>query len=53
MDSEVDNLKKLKAKLSGMAHPTNDLVKKNANLKPEVVALHEHIEKVKKEAIKE
>ena len=43
----------LKAKLSRMAHQTNDLVKENANLKSEVATLHEHIEKVKEEAIKE
>ena len=43
----------LKAKLSRMAHQTNDLVKENANLKSEVATLHEHIEKVKEEVIKE
>ena len=66
LESEVDNLKKfkdssqahdqevidLKAKLSGMAHQTDNLVKENANLKSEVAVLHEHIEKVE-EAIEE
>ena len=66
MESEVDNLKKfkdssralgqevidLKAKLSGMAHQTEDLVKENINLESKVAIIHEHIEKVK-EAIKD
>jgi len=43
----------LKAKLNGMAHQTDDLVKENANLKSEVIALHEHMQKVKEEAIEE
>nr|POE52996.1 hypothetical protein CFP56_06858 [Quercus suber] len=43
----------LKAKLSGMTHQTKDLVKENANLKFEVVALHEHMEQVREEAIEE
>ena len=33
----------LKAKLSGMTHQADDLVKENAFLKFEVAALHEHI----------
>ncbi|KAK9988581.1 hypothetical protein SO802_028820 [Lithocarpus litseifolius] len=67
VQSKVDNLKKfkdssralgqeandLKAKLSEMAHQTDDLVKQNANLKSEVAVLHEHMEKVKEKAIKE
>nr|POF19162.1 hypothetical protein CFP56_53467 [Quercus suber] len=67
LESEVHNLKKfkdssqalgqevidLKAKLSGMAHQTDNLMKENTNLKSEEAALHEHIEKVKEEAIKE
>ena len=65
--SEADALKKfkessctlgqkvvdLKAKLSGMTHKANDLEKENVLLKSEVAALHEHMEKVKEEAIKE
>ena len=43
----------LKAKLSEMTHQTDDLAKENALLKSKVVALHEHIGKVKEEAIKE
>lgn len=43
----------LKAKLSGLTHQTDNLVKENANLKPEMAALHEHMEKVKEEAIEE
>ena len=43
----------LKAKLSGMTHQTDELAKENANLKPEMAALHEHMDKVKEEAIKE
>ena len=43
----------LKAKLSGMTHQTNELAKKNVNLKSEVAALHEHMDKVKEEVIKE
>jgi len=67
LESKVDNLKKfkdsswahnqevidLKAKLSRMAHQTDNLVKENANLKSEVAVLHEHIERVKEEAIEE
>ena len=67
LESEVDNLKKfkdssralgqevidLKAKLSGMAHQTEDLVKENVNLESKVAIIHEHIEKVKKEAIED
>lgn len=41
----------LKAKLTGMTHQTDELAKENANLKFEVEALHEHMGKVKKEAI--
>ena len=43
----------LKAKLNGMTHQTNELAKKNVNLKSEVAALHEHMDKVKEEVIKE
>lgn len=43
----------MKAKLSGVAHQTNDLTKENANLKSEVATLHEHMDKVKEEAIEE
>lgn len=43
----------LKAKLSGMTHQTDELAKENANLKLEMAALHEHMDKVKEEAIKE
>ena len=43
----------LKAKLSGMTHQADDLVKENALLKFEVAAFHEHIGKVKQEAIEE
>lgn len=43
----------MKAKLSGLTHQTDNLVKENANLKPEMAALHEHMEKVKEEAIEE
>ena len=43
----------LKAKLSGMTHQADDLVKENALLKSEVATLHEHIGKVKEEAIVE
>ena len=43
----------LKVKLNGMAQQTDDLMKENANLKFEVVALHEHMEKVKEKAIEE
>ena len=43
----------LKAKLSGMTHQANDLAKENALLKSKVATLHEHIGKVKEEAIEE
>ena len=43
----------LKAKLSGRTHQTDELMKENANLKSEVAALHEHMDKVKEEAIEE
>ena len=43
----------LKAKLSGVTHKTDELMKENANLKTEVVALHEHMDKIKEEAIEE
>ena len=43
----------LKAKLSGMTHQADDLVKENALLKSEVATLHEHMGKVKEEAIEE
>ncbi|KAF3963578.1 hypothetical protein CMV_012051 [Castanea mollissima] len=43
----------LKAKLSGMTHKVDELAKENSLLKSEVVALHEHMGKVKEEAIKE
>ena len=65
--SEVDALKKfkessrtvgqevvyLKAKLKVITHQANDLAKENALLKSEVAALHEHMGKVKEEAIDE
>lgn len=67
IESKVDNLKKskdsshalgqevndLKAKLSRIGRQTDYLVKENANLKFEVAALNEHIEKVKEEVIEE
>lgn len=67
MESEADSLKKfkessqtlgqeatkLKAKLSGVTHQVDELVKENANLKVEVVMLHEHMDKVKEKAIEE
>lgn len=43
----------LKAKLSGVTHQANELMKENANLKFEVAALHEHMNKIKEETIKE
>ena len=43
----------LKAKLSGRTHQTDELMKENANLKSEAAALHEHMDKVKEEAIEE
>ena len=65
--SKVDALKKfkessrtlgqevvdLKAKLSGITHQADYLAKENALLKSEVTALHEHVGKVKEEAIEE
>ena len=67
LESEANALKKFKelsrtlgqevidlnAKLSGMTHQTNELVKENANLKFEVVVLHEQMGKVKEKAIEE
>ena len=67
LKSEADTLKKfkgssrtlgqevidLKAKLNGMTHQIDELVKENANLKSKVALLHEHMDKVKEEAIKE
>lgn len=44
---------KLKAKLSGVTHQANKLMKKNANLKSEVATLHEPMDKVKEEANEE
>ena len=49
-DQEVIDLK---AKLSGMTHQTDKLMKENANLKSEMAALHRHMDKVKEKAIKE
>nr|POE89315.1 hypothetical protein CFP56_77433 [Quercus suber] len=43
----------LKAKLGGVNHQHDELMKENANLKSEVAALHEHMDKVKEEAIEE
>ena len=43
----------LKAKLSGMTHQVDDLAKENALLKSEVATVHEHMGKVKEEAIDE
>ena len=43
----------LNAKLSRMTQQIDELVKENANLKSEVAVLHEHMDKVKEEAIKE
>lgn len=43
----------LKAKLSGMTHQTDKLMKENANLKFEVAALHKHMDKVKEKVIEE
>lgn len=43
----------LKVKLNGIAQQTDNLMKENSNLKSEVATLHEHMEKVKKEAIEE
>ena len=43
----------LKAKLSGMTYQANDLAKENALLKSKVATLHEHMGKVKEEAIEE
>lgn len=43
----------LKAKLSKMTHQIDKIVKENANLKSEVAVLHEHMDNVKEEAIKE
>jgi len=42
----------LKAKLGGVTHQTEELMKENAVLKSKVVAIHEHMDKVK-EAIEE
>ena len=39
--------------MSVMSHKTDNLVKENANLKSNVAALHEHMDKVKEEAIEE
>ncbi|KAF3975845.1 hypothetical protein CMV_000922 [Castanea mollissima] len=36
-----------------MTHQTDELAKENANLKSEVVALHEHMDRVKEKAIEE
>ena len=43
----------LKAKLSRTIHKANKLVKENALLKSKVTIIHEHMGKVKDEAIKE
>lgn len=43
----------LKVKLSRMTHKADDLEKENAFLKSEVASLHEHMGKVKVEAIEE
>lgn len=43
----------LKAKLSGVTHQADELMKENANVKFEVAALHEHMNKIKEETIKE
>ena len=67
LESEADSLKKfkesswtlgqevieLKAKLSGVTHQADKLMKENANLKSEVATLHEHMDKVKEKAIEE
>lgn len=41
----------LKAKLGKVINQSNELMKENANLKFEVATLHEHMDKVKEEAI--
>ena len=43
----------LKAKLSENAHQIDELMKENGNLKIEVASLHEHMDKIKEEAIEE
>ena len=43
----------LKAKLSGVTHQADELMKENANLKNKVAALHELMDKIKEEAIEE
>lgn len=43
---------KLKAKLSGVTHQANKLMKKNAKVKSEVATLHEPMDKVKEEAMR-
>ena len=40
-------------KLSGITHQADELMKENVNLKSKVAALHEHMDKVKKEAVEE
>lgn len=44
---------KLKAKLGRVNHQYDELMKENAILKSEVVALHKHMDKVKEKAIEE
>ena len=41
----------LKAKLGGVTHQYDKLMKENANLKSKVATLHEHMDKVMEEAI--
>nr|POE55926.1 hypothetical protein CFP56_45141 [Quercus suber] len=67
LESEANDLKKfkessrnlgqevidLKAKLSRMTHQFNKLAKENSYLKFEMAVLHEHMDKVKEEAIEE
>lgn len=43
----------LKDKLNGVTHQADELMKESANLKFEVAGLHEHMNKIKKETIKE
>ena len=40
-------------KLSGVTHQTDELMKENVNMKSKVAALHEHMDKVKEEAVEE
>nr|POE61313.1 hypothetical protein CFP56_51615 [Quercus suber] len=67
LETEADSLKKfkksaqtlgqevieLKAKLGGVTHQTDELMKENADLKSKVATVHKHMDKVKEEAIEE